>query len=109
MRSHFAAVSDDEILSSRLRTDFHVTSGRRPPCRRRGCLSSPIVCGQSKICKRDVSTLFIPILTITFLFCYSLLFYYYCCYCYFIIIIIIIIIISIIIFMISMAHFNIFI
>ena len=31
---------DDEILSSRLRTDFHVTSGRRRPCRRRGCLSS---------------------------------------------------------------------
>ena len=33
---------DDEILRSRLRTDFHVTSGRRPPCRRRGCLSSLI-------------------------------------------------------------------
>ena len=25
---------DDEILRSRLRTDFHVTSGRRSPCRR---------------------------------------------------------------------------
>ena len=27
---------DDEILTSRLRTAFHVTSGRRPPSRRRG-------------------------------------------------------------------------
>ena len=35
---------DDEILRSRLRTDFHVTSGRRLPCRRRGCLSSLILC-----------------------------------------------------------------
>ena len=31
---------DDEILRSRLRTDSHATSGRRPTCRRRGCLSS---------------------------------------------------------------------
>ena len=31
---------DDEILRPHLRTAFHFTSGRRPPCRRRGCLSS---------------------------------------------------------------------
>ena len=31
---------DDEILGSRLRSDVHVTSGCRPPVRRRGCLSS---------------------------------------------------------------------
>ena len=33
---------DEEILRSRLRTYFHVTSSRRPPCRRRGCLISVI-------------------------------------------------------------------
>ena len=31
-------MDEDEILRSRLRSAFHVTSGRRPPCRRRGCL-----------------------------------------------------------------------
>ena len=41
---------DDEILGSRLRSDVHVTSGRRPPVRRRarGCWSSLLIVAGSQ-------------------------------------------------------------
>ena len=41
---------NDEILGSRLRSDFYVTSGRRPPVRRRarGCWSSLLIVAGSQ-------------------------------------------------------------
>ena len=32
-----------DYIGSHLRSDLHFTSGRRPPVRRRGCLSSLII------------------------------------------------------------------
>ena len=37
---------DDEILDSHLRSDLYYTSGRRPPVRRRGCLSALMFGGE---------------------------------------------------------------